>query len=250
MSGIPFRNFKHLLYIGFALISFGAASGASAQMYKAGTDDGAPGEELYQACGFCHGNQGQGRQRLDAPPIAGLQAWYVERQLHNFDDEIRGMHEEDLPGAQMIVINGIFRNDASMKNVAAYVETLEPGGPPMMRGRGENAVPEPLERPFNWESEYAFLNAPAAGDPEAGAALYAGACVICHGANGIGNEVFGSPDLTVLAPWYMERQLEYFQDGIRGADTQDIFGAQMVIFAKLLGDDQAIADVVAYIETL
>ncbi len=250
MGGISFQKFKYLLFIGFALTTFGAASSASAQMYKAGTDDGVPGEEMFQACGFCHGNQGQGRQRLDAPPIAGLQAWYVERQLNNFDNEIRGMHAEDLPGAQMIVINGILRNEATIKNVAAYIETLEPGGPPMMRGRGENAVPEPLERPFNWESEYAFLNPPAPGDPDDGAKIYNSMCTICHAANGIGNQTLGAPNLTVLAPWYMERQLEYFQDGIRGSDPQDVFGAQMLTFAKLLADDQAIADVVAYIDTL
>lgn len=179
--------------------------------------------------------------------IAGL---VCREAIHNFDDEIRGMHLEDLPGAQMIVINGIFRNDASIENVAAYVETLEPGGSPMTIGRGDNARVEPTERPFNWDSEYAFLNAPVPGDPTAGEAMYASTCVICHAANGTGNEVFGSPDLTVLAPWYMERQLEYFQDGIRGADPQDVFGSQMVIFAKLLANDQAIADVVAYIETL
>lgn len=48
-----------------------------AQMYKPGAKDAAPSAELFAACGFCHGDQGQGRQRLDAPAIAGLQAWYL-----------------------------------------------------------------------------------------------------------------------------------------------------------------------------
>lgn len=208
------------------------------------------GEELFAACAFCHGSQGQGRQRLDAPPIAGLQAWYVERQLHNFDNEVRGAHVEDLPGAQMIVISGIFRDDQSIKNVSAYVEGLEPGAPPVTRGRGENARPEPIERPFTWESEYAFLDAPNSGDVANGQKIYSSSCIACHGANAAGIEAMSSPNLTVLASWYMARQLEYFQDGIRGAHPQDTYGAQMVPFAKMLVTDQAIADVIAYIETL
>ena len=62
------------------------------------------GEELFEACGVCHGNVGQGRQRLDAPPIAGLQAWYVERQLHNFDNGIRGKDPQDVYGIQMVAV--------------------------------------------------------------------------------------------------------------------------------------------------
>ena len=186
---------------------------------------------------------------MDAPPIAGLQAWYVERQLQNFDKGIRGYHSDDLPGTQMVVISPMFRNDASIKNVAAYVETLEPGAPPMMRGRGENAAPEPIERPFTWESEYAFLNPPEPGRAQEGEKLYA-TCVGCHGPAGLGNEALGAPNLTVLPSWYMARQLEYYQDGIRGVDERDTQGKLMAGMAKTLTSDQAIADVLAYIETL
>jgi cytochrome c oxidase subunit II len=221
-----------------------------AQMYKAGTDDGVPGDEMFQACGFCHGNVGQGRQRLDAPPIAGLQAWYVERQLHNFDEGIRGQHREDLPGAQMDIISGMLRNDATIENVAAYVETLEPGGPRMTIGSGENARLEPLERPFTWESEYASFNSPKPGNIEEGKKIYSSTCLACHGAQALGLENLGAPNLTVLPLWYMQRQMEYFRDGIRGADPRDTFGLQMAVFAQFLGSDQAIADVLAYVDSL
>ena len=233
----------------FFTVFAGISSLSVAQMYPPDSDEGMDGEEMFKACGFCHGAQGQGRQRLDAPPIAGLQAWYVEKQLQNFDKGIRGYHPEDLPGAQMDIISAMFRNDATIKNVAAYVEALEPGAPPMMRGRGEDAAPEPTERPFNWESEYAFLNPPEPGRVVEGEKLYQ-TCVGCHGAEGIGNEALGAPNLTVLPGWYMERQLEYFQDGIRGADERDTQGKLMAGIAKVLTSDQAIADVVAYIETL
>lgn len=250
MIGILFRFRKGLITGAALLLAAFTTSCAFAQMYPADSNIGVPGEEMFQACGFCHGNVGQGRQRLDAPPIAGLQAWYVERQLKNFEQGIRGQHPEDLPGAQMDIISGMLRNEVTIKNVAAYVESLEPGGPPMMRGRGENAQPEPLERPFVWESEYASFSAPQPGNIANGQKIYQGTCLACHGARGLGLENLGSPNLTVLPVWYMARQMEYFRDDIRGADKRDVFGPQMAVFAKFLPDDQAIADVLAYIDTL
>ncbi|MBT5332059.1 MAG: c-type cytochrome, partial [Porticoccaceae bacterium] len=52
-------------------------------MYPMDSDVGVPGEELWDVCSFCHGVQGQGGPALDAPPLAGMEAWYVKRQLQN-----------------------------------------------------------------------------------------------------------------------------------------------------------------------
>ena len=233
----------------FSLLAI-VASQVTAQMYPPG-GEGAPGNDMFQACGFCHGNQGQGRQRLDAPPIAALPAWYVERQMHNFIDEIRGNHPDDLPGHQMNLITPMFRNDATVKNVAAYIETLEPGGPPMTIGPPGNQRIEPRERPFDWISDYAFLDVElSSGNPENGSVIYQQNCVACHGRSAEGNKGLGSPPLMNLADWYVARQMQYFRDGVRGADSGDIYGAQMVPFAKLLTNEQQIADVAAYIKTL
>ncbi len=224
------------------------ASGLTdAQMYPPGSDEGVPGEELYRACGFCHGAQGQGRQRLDAPALAGMEAWYVERQLHNLDSGARGTHAEDLPGRQMVLITGMLRNEATIKNVAAYIETLTPGGPLESR---PNGVLFPLERPFVWESQYAELDAPEPGDAERGRSTFQVTCALCHGADGLGNEALGGNKLTDLPGWYLSRQLKYFRDGIRGSGSGDVFGMQMAAMAKLLTNDQAIADINAYIDTL
>ncbi len=221
---------------------------ATAQMYPPDSETGVPGDELYRACGFCHGAQGQGRQRLDAPAIAGLEAWYSERQIRNFIDGVRGTHPEDLPGRQMALITGMFRNnDATIANVSAFIEALEPGGPLESRPNGELF---PLERPFAWDSPYAELNASAPGDADAGEQTFQVTCALCHGANGMGNAVLGGNKLVDLPDWYIARQLEYFRDGIRGADPRDTFGMQMAAMAKLLRDDQQIADVIAFIETL
>lgn len=243
------KGLKTATLLLFALLAT-AGTNAVAQTYQVGADGGVAGDEMFRACAFCHGSQGQGRQRLDAPPIAGLQAWYIERQMHNFENDIRGAHPDDLPGAQMVVIKPMFRNEATIRNVAAHIETLAPGAPPMMRGQGPNAQPEPTERPFQWESKYASLEVPLAGDVANGQRIYQASCVICHGADAVGNQTLGTPNLTVLADWYMARQMQYFRDGIRGADPRDIYGAQMAVFAKLLANDQAIADVVTYIDSL
>ena len=60
----------------------------------------------------------------------------------------------------------------------------------------------------------------------------------------------GSPRLTDLSVAYLHRQLQYFKNGVRGSNPEDVYGAQMAIFAKLLADEQAIADVVAYIDSI
>jgi len=183
---------------------------------------------------------------LDAPALAGMEAWYVERQLHNFRNRIRGTHYDDVPGVQMSIVSGMVRNDATIKNIAEYIEDMEPGAPPEL-ARGEVAG---TDRPFIWRSKYAALQHPSEPDVAKGEEIYVSACIACHGINGNGNVLLGSPKLVNQTDWYMERQLQYFRDGIRGADPSDVYGPQMALFAKTLADEQAIADVVAYIMTL
>ena len=224
-----------------------AAQISFAQMYPMDSDVGLDGEALWDVCSFCHGIQGQGGPALDAPALAGMEAWYVERQLHNFRNRVRGTHYDDVPGVQMSIVSGSVRNQATIENISAYIESMEPGAPAELANNGE---PAGTARPFIWRSEYAALEHPNEPNIENGRAIYNGACAVCHGFNAEGNQVLGSPKLTNQLDWYMERQLQYFRDGLRGADPADVFGLQMAIFAKTLADDQAIADVVAYITSI
>ena len=89
----------------------------------------------------------------------------------------------------------------------------------------------------------------AAGDAEKGKTLYA-ICAACHGANAEGTAALNAPANAGQDPWYMTRQLKNFKAGIRGAHPDDTFGAQMRPMAMVLANDQAIADVVAYISSL
>ena len=191
--------------------------------------------------------QGQGGPALDAPPLAGMEAWYVERQLRAFKSRVRGMHPEDVPGLQMSIVSGMARNDATIRNVARHIESMTPGAPPELTNSGEVAG---TARPFIWRSKYASLEHPQPADVTRGEELYQATCVACHGANGEGNEMLGAPKLTDQAGWYMRRQLQYFKDGVRGSNPGDAYGAQMAAFSVLLTDEQAIADVVAYIDSI
>jgi cytochrome c oxidase subunit 2 len=91
--------------------------------------------------------------------------------------------------------------------------------------------------------------AQAAGDATAGQALYA-PCTVCHGQQAEGNAALHAPALAGQEGWYLVRQLSLFKAGIRGTDPGDTFGLQMRPMALTLATDQAVEDVVAYIQTL
>jgi cytochrome c oxidase subunit 2 len=75
-------------------------------------------------------------------------------------------------------------------------------------------------------------------------------CMACHGPDGQGNQPLMAPPLTVANDWYLLKQLQNFQHGIRGADpTRDATGSMMLSIARML-DEQAMKDVIAYIQTL
>jgi len=93
------------------------------------------------------------------------------------------------------------------------------------------------------------LNAYAAGDATKGKAAYA-VCAACHGANGMGNKALNAPRIAGQEPWYLERQLNNYKKGIRGADPKDTYGMQMRPMALTLANDQAISNMVAYLSSM
>ena len=82
-----------------------------------------------------------------------------------------------------------------------------------------------------------------------GKTYYAG-CVACHGQNAEGNENMNGPRLAGLGSWYIERQLHYFKQQVRGNLSEDVFGQQMAAMSALLPDETAIKAVSYYISTL
>ena len=231
----PFRSVLAFTLIGFCGI-------ALAQVTFEQPNEQVSGERLFDTCIFCHGESAEGNDRRDGPALAGLPAWYIELQMQNFRDGIRGMHPDDVPGLVMHLTRGLMRDDAHIARVAEYISGLEPGIPMAAAGIGD--------RPYLWDSPYAGLDPAIVADADAGQQTYNTVCLICHGPDGSGNEVLGAADIRYLSEIYMARQLMYFRDGVRGAHPQDFRGAQMAVMARLLTTDQAIADVIAYVQTL
>ena len=178
-----------------------------------------PSEDLVY-CTVCHGIQLMGNDAIKAPRLSGMEAWYVEQQLENFKTGVRGLHEGDAIGIDMQPMAAALSDD---QIIAAAEFTNATHSPP---------PPVTVE-----------------GDIENGERLYS-TCAACHGVNGEGNEALGAPSLTVANDWYLVTQLRKFKDGIRGAHPADIYGMQMRASAGLLADDEAIDDVVTYINTL
>ena len=53
-----------------------------------------------------------------------------------------------------------------------------------------------------------------------------------------------------MSDWYLAAQLRGFREEWRGEHPQDFYGMQMGFMAKSLHDEQAINDLIAYINTL
>ena len=53
-------------------------------------------------CTVCHGVQLMGNKSNDAPRLAELPAWYIERQINEFKAQGRGVHPDDHSGAEML----------------------------------------------------------------------------------------------------------------------------------------------------
>jgi cytochrome c oxidase subunit 2 len=169
-------------------------------------------------CVACHGGQGQGNKFLKAPGLANLDDWYIERQLKYFRDGQRGIHPNDQSGAQML---GIVQS-LSDEIIQEYAKVI-------------SAYPDRVP------------NATLDGDAVKGKAYYSHQCGACHGASGKGIKSMGAPRLAGLEDWYLEKQIENFQTGVRGAEKGDRYGSQMVFYMKKLKSTEDLNDIIAYL---
>ena len=204
---------------GWALLVLVSALGLSGCRLGA-ADAGSRGRELFETCVPCHGQAGEGNPEVGAPNIGGMKAWYIETQLRKFRAGARGMHFNDTEGMRMRPMALNLMTDGNVEAVARYVASL------------------PSTR-----------QAPALqGDPKAGAELFEG-CDSCHGPAGEGVDEAKAPRLAGVDDWYLATQLRKFKSGVRGVDTRDPEGRLMRPMARSLPDENAIRNVVAYIDT-
>jgi cytochrome c oxidase subunit II len=117
-----------------------------------------------------------------------------------------------------------------------------------MRGTVVVEEPQDFERWLAAQPTYADLAATPPGDPAAGQLLYA-VCSSCHGAQGEGVAALNGPKLAGQEAWYLRRQLTYYQTGVRGAHPDDVYGQQMAPMANVVASEEAMRNVIAYIET-
>lgn len=183
--------------------------------------DLAAGERHYGTCVSCHGEDGQGNRDLNSPAIAGLPAWYIERQLKYFRNGVRGAHEDDQYGGQMTAFANTLPGPDAIRDVAGYIEHLEP------------------------EDQASTVD----GNVERGKRLYR-TCGACHGRDGEGRRSTNAPRLAGVNDWYHLRQLRNFQEGVRGAHPDDMYGPQMRDMSRILTNEDDLRAVIAYIDTL
>jgi cytochrome c553 len=177
-------------------------------------------ENKFDYCLLCHGDNANGNYGIRAPKLSGMEPWYLARQLENFAAGIRGAPSEDASGHEMMPVGLRVKQEAVLAAAVAWVGTLQSKKPVLT----------------------------VSGNVAQGRQLYQ-ACVACHGARGQGNAELQAPALASRSDWYLLTQLRNFKAGLRGADERDTLGAQMRAISTTLPDEQAITDVVAYINT-
>lgn len=95
----------------------------------------------------------------------------------------------------------------------------------------------------------AALSVPMVARSDIGGVEKYRSCAVCHGETGQGNADMGSPALAGQDSAYLERQLQHFKSGIRGADPRDTGGIPMKAIAGVLAEDD-ISVVAAYLSSL
>ena len=78
--------------------------------------DAAAGKLKFAICAGCHGPNGGGNEALKYPKLAGLEADYIEEQLHAFKS---GRRDNATMKAMTAGLS-----DSDMENLAAYIATL------------------------------------------------------------------------------------------------------------------------------
>lgn len=82
------------------------------------------GREAFATCAACHGLAGEGNAALRAPPLRGLDDWYLVGQLTAFRIGLRGTHAEDVSGQQMRAAAATLTDEQALTDLAAYIGTL------------------------------------------------------------------------------------------------------------------------------
>ncbi|MGM0983704.1 MAG: c-type cytochrome [Pseudomonadota bacterium] len=181
------------------LLGLGLAGG-QAQAQQEG--DAERGQAAAGTCVACHQADGSGMNVSGGeswPRLAGLDAGYIAKQLHDFKAG-RRQNASMMPFANML-------DDQQIADVAAYYSQM-----PVTEAQGGEEAEEALLA----RGEQLALR----GDWDA----YIVSCKSCHGP---GNAGAGStfPGIASQHAGYIETQLHAWQEGERSNDPQNLMGA-------------------------
>jgi cytochrome c553 len=220
------------------------------------------------ACAGCHYPNGKGRPQN--ANIAGLNADYLARQLHDMQSGLRRSAEPKKHNAQQMLDFAKAMTDAEISQAASYYASLPPTVPirvvetatvPRMRSQEGMWLPHEsgtreaignrvIETPANVEREQlrdphaGFIAYAPKGAVAKGRRLAAGIdCASCHGKGLHG--VDGIPAIAGRSPSYLARQLYDFQQATRHGEMA---AAMQPVVAKLTAAD--IVDLTAYAASL
>lgn len=188
----------------------------------AAAGDATAGQALYGTCAACHGARGEGNAALNAPRLNHLESVYVEAQLLKFKQGVRGGSGATSLAVQMASMANTLADEQAVADVSAYIASLDSPAPA----------------------------ATVEGDSALGGDYFNQFCGACHGPAAEGNLALNSPRLVGSDDWYLVSQLEAFRSGARGSHPDDRTGRQMRAMSGVLPDDKAVADVVAFINSL
>lgn len=184
--------------------------------------ESAVGKAAYNSCVACHGAGGEGNAALKAPGLTHLGPAYIVSQLDKFRAGLRGGAGAEPQAVQMAAMANTLTDDQAVTNVAQYIASLAD----------------------------VAKTATVDGDVTLGADYFNQMCGACHGPSAQGNLALSSPALAGADDWYLLDQLTAFRSGKRGVHADDRGGRQMRAMAGVLPSDQAVQDVVAFIQSL
>ena len=86
--------------------------------------DAAKGAGYYAVCSACHGPNAGGNQGMGAPPLAGLNDWYLQSSISKYKSAVRGSGPGDALGSAMIGMVGTLPDDQAILDVIAHIKAL------------------------------------------------------------------------------------------------------------------------------
>ena len=87
--------------------------------------DVARGQGYYAVCSACHGMDAGGNPQMGAPPLVGLNDWYLISSIEKYKGGIRGNGPGDTLGPAMIGMVATLPDDDAIRDVVAYIKSLK-----------------------------------------------------------------------------------------------------------------------------